>query len=207
VLIAFAIPLNRKLDMATFRENMSGNLLPFNSSERHEQITLSHAQLSALDNIETEIHKVQSPVQSLEHKLHPFVTYLVMPLFALTNAGVAIHAGGIGDIFGGLSGIIELSLVLGKVIGIFLFTWLCVKIGLGELPARIKWVHIIGVGLLGGMGFTMSLFIANLAFASPLLLDPAKIGILTGSLLAGILGYILLNLTLDKSPIKENARN
>jgi NhaA family Na+:H+ antiporter len=122
-----------------------------------------------------------------------------MPVFALTNAGVVFKASGIGEIFIHLSGTIELSLILGKVIGIFLFTWLSVKLGIGALPPTVKWIHILGLGFLGGMGFTMSLFISNLAFSGPLLLDPAKIGILTGSLIAGILGYIILSITLDKS--------
>ena len=121
-----------------------------------------------------------------------------MPLFALTNAGVIIQATGISSFFTSLSGKIEISLILGKVLGIFLFTWLSVKLGISVLPNTIKWVHILGLGLLGGMGFTMSLFIANLAFTDPVFLNPAKIGILTGSLIAGVLGYLVLNLTLDK---------
>ena len=121
-----------------------------------------------------------------------------MPLFALANAGVVIEASGIASIFSSLSGTIEVSLIIGKVLGILFFTWLSVKLGVAVLPQAVKWVHILGLGFLGGMGFTMSLFIANLAFADEQFLNPAKIGVLTGSLIAGILGYMLLNLSLKR---------
>ena len=199
VLIAFSIPMNRKIDVGTFRARMDDNLQVFCPTEDcSNKITLSKEQLASIDNMEDELIRVQSPVQSLEHTLHHFITYIVMPLFALTNAGVIIQATGISSFFTSLSGKIEISLILGKVLGIFLFTWLSVKLGISVLPNTIKWVHILGLGLLGGMGFTMSLFIANLAFTDPVFLNPAKIGILTGSLIAGILGYLVLNLTLDK---------
>ena len=198
VMIAFTIPMNPRTRFATFKQRMLTNLNVFESAEDGEWKTLTKQQLQAIDNIEEDIKHVQSPVQSLEHTLHHFVTFVVMPLFALTNAGVVFKASGIDDFFSDLSGTIELSLILGKVVGVFLFTWLSVKIGFGVLPAKVKWVHILGLGFLGGMGFTMSLFISNLAFSGPLLLNPAKIGILTGSLIAGILGYIVLNITLKK---------
>jgi len=204
VLIAFSIPMRRKIDVLTFRKRMDDNLKIFcPGDDCSNKITLTGGQLAAIDNMENELVQVQSPVQSLEHTLHRFVTFFVMPLFALTNAGVVFHASGFSDFFGELSGTIELSLILGKVIGISFFTWLSVKIGIGVLPANVKWIHIIGLGFLGGMGFTMSLFISNLAFSRPLLLDPAKIGILTGSLIAGILGYIVLNATLKKEKVLD----
>ncbi len=203
VLIAFSIPMNRKIDVGTFRDRMDNNLEVFCPAGCSDKITLTKEQLASIDNMEEELVRVQSPVQSLEHTLHYFVTFIVMPLFALANAGVIIKATGITSIFSSLSGTIELSLILGKVLGIFLFTWLSVKLGIGILPGKVKWVHIIGLGLLGGMGFTMSLFIANLAFTNVMFLNPAKIGILTGSLLAGVLGYIVLNLTLERNKTNE----
>jgi NhaA family Na+:H+ antiporter len=199
VMIAFSIPMNPRTKLSTFKDRMVNNLHAFAPVQNKDRMTLTKEQLMAIDNMEQEIEYVQSPVQKLEHTLHHFVTYVVMPVFALTNAGVVFKASGIGEIFIHLSGTIELSLILGKVIGIFLFTWLSVKLGIGALPPTVKWIHILGLGFLGGMGFTMSLFISNLAFSGPLLLDPAKIGILTGSLIAGILGYIILSITLDKS--------
>jgi NhaA family Na+:H+ antiporter len=195
VLIAFTIPINRKIRINTFRNRIDCNLQQFYTEDTDDKKTLNHHQLDAIDNMETEITKVQSPLQSLEHTLHGFVTYLVMPIFALANAGVAF-SGSFADIFSALSLQIEVSLVLGKVVGIFLFSYLSVKLGIAVLPVNTKWINIIGLGLLGGMGFTMSLFIANLAFTSPEHLDPAKIGILIGSFIAGVVGFFILRASL-----------
>jgi NhaA family Na+:H+ antiporter len=124
--------------------------------------------------------------------LHPWVAYLIVPLFALANAGVALD----GD-FGAVVtepvtlGVL-LGLFVGKQVGITACTWLGVRSGLMSLPAGIGWRHIHGVACIAGIGFTMSLFIANLAFGEGQLLDDAKIGIFSASLLAGVLGYVLL---------------
>lgn len=198
VLIAFSIPANRKIKLSVFRNRIEHNLVQFCDDRSHDPVTLTHKQLAAIDNIEVEIKKVQSPLQELEHNLNGFVTFIVMPIFALTNAGVTFKGGDVGFI-NPLSMDIELSLILGKVSGIFLFTWLSVKTGIAELPANVKWVHILGLGFLGGMGFTMSLFISNLAFGAEALLNPAKIGILVGSFIAGVTGYIVLRSSLKIS--------
>ena len=202
VLIAFTIPISRKIKLITFYKRMDDNLVQFcEGVEKSTSLTLSNKQLVAIDNMEDEIEHVQSPVQRLEHTLHGFVTFIVMPVFALSNAGVdLLHMEHFRDLFHSLSGHIELSLVVGKVAGIFLFTWLSVKTGIALLPANVRWVHILGLGFLGGMGFTMSLFISNLAFTQATLLNPAKIGILVGSLFAGIIGYFLLRSTLITVP-------
>ncbi|MBN1950646.1 MAG: Na+/H+ antiporter NhaA [Bacteroidales bacterium] len=202
VLIAFAIPVKRKIAMHTFKKRMDKNLEVFCIDGSNEKITLSGNQLIALDNMEEEIYHVQSPVQNLEHTLHHFVTFFIMPIFALANAGVELGNVSPGGLLTGLSGNIELSLILGKVLGILLFTWLAVRLGIGSLPGIITWKHILGLGFLGGMGFTMSLFISNLAFVNEGMLVQAKIGILMGSLLAGILGYVLLWFSL-REPKRE----
>ncbi len=199
VLIAFTIPINRKIRIATFRQGIDCNLQQFNTDSTttvDDKKPLNHEQLAAIDNMQTEIKKVQSPLQYLEHFLHGFVTFIVMPVFAIANAGVAFH-GSIADVFSSLSLQIEVSLIFGKVLGILLFSYLSVKLGIAVLPKNTKWMNIIGLGLLGGMGFTMSLFIADLAFVSSHHLDPAKIGILIGSLISGIAGYIVLRKTLN----------
>lgn len=203
VLIAFTIPMKRSIRLGRFKDTIQRNLDSFCASPtENSKLTLKHDQLAAIDNMEAEILRVQSPVQRLEHNMHKFVTYVVMPLFALTNAGVVLRSASIANVFSDLSGIIELSLVVGKMLGIFLFSWIAVKLGLASLPARVKWSHIISLGFLGGMGFTMSLFISNLAFSSEALLNPAKIGILTGSLIAGVIGYVSLYFTLQKNEDK-----
>lgn len=196
VLIAFTIPIYRKIQVSTFKNRIDCNLQQFHGDDKEDKTTtLNHHQLAAIDNMESEMHKVQSPLQYLEHTLHGFVTFLVMPVFALANAGVAFH-GSFADVFSALSLQIEVSLVLGKVLGILIFAYLSVKLGIAVLPTNTKWINIVGLGLLGGMGFTMSLFIANLAFVSPEHLDPAKIGILIGSLISGVAGYFILRSTL-----------
>jgi NhaA family Na+:H+ antiporter len=136
----------------------------------------------------------ESPLEKLEHILVNPVNYFIMPLFALANTNIKFEDGmleglqtpvGLGIIFG---------LVFGKPLGITLLSWLSVKIGISDLPAGASWLHIVGVGMLGGIGFTMSVFIALLSFAGQeLILAEAKFSILTGSILSGILGCIMLN--------------
>ena len=156
--------------------------------------------MTAIENLEADIYKIQSPLQRLEQSLHGFVTYFVMPLFALTNAGVVFSGSLESQFFNPLTMNIEISLLLGKVLGIFTFTWLSVKLGISALPSNIKWIHVLGIGFIGGMGFTMSLFISNLAYMDQLLINQAKAGILMGSLIAAIVGYFFLKRTLSKAP-------
>ncbi len=198
VLIAFTIPLRRKIKIPAFKHRMNENLQEFSGKAGTYKITLNKAQLAAIDNMEDEIEKVQSPLQFLEFKLHGFVAYLIMPLFALANAGVIIHALSIEEIFSSLSFNIELSMVAGKLTGIFLFSWISIKAGIASLPENTKWIHMIGLSLLGGVGFTISLFISNLAFTDPGLISDAKIGIIIASLVSGFLGFLVLRLSLTK---------
>lgn len=134
----------------------------------------------------------ESPLQRLEHALHPWVIYLILPIFALANAGV--HLGGeIGPALLNPVGMgIVAGLVIGKTIGISLFSWLAVRLKLAQIPEGVHWRHLIGAAMLAGIGFTMSLFIANLAFGDGEALTAAKIGIITASLLAGAMGGLLL---------------
>lgn len=127
-----------------------------------------------------------SPVEGLEHALHPWVAYLILPIFALANAGVSF--GGGGGAGGDVSLGIIAGLVLGKPIGVLLFSWLATRTGMADLPGGVRWMHILGVGLLAGIGFTMSLFIAGLAFPDAQLLAASKTGILVASVVAAVLG-------------------
>ena len=133
---------------------------------------------------------MQSPAQRLEHALHPWSTYLILPIFALANAGVQLRFD--MSLFGPISIGILLGLVIGKPLGITLFSWLAIRLGLAELPRNVSWRELFSASWLAGIGFTMSLFIANAAFSDPKLLDQAKIGILFASLLAGIIGFVLM---------------
>jgi NhaA family Na+:H+ antiporter len=135
----------------------------------------------------------ESALDRTESRIHPWVSYLVIPVFAVANAGVevsgsALHAAVTSEIALGIG----LGLVVGKPLGIFLAAWLAVRAHIADLPEAIGWSHIAGAGLLGGIGFTVSLFITALAFDTPVLIDDAKIGIFTGSIVSGLLGLAWL---------------
>jgi NhaA family Na+:H+ antiporter len=149
----------------------------------------NQAQVAA-QTLETVADRMQSPAQRLEHSLLPWTTYLILPIFALANAGVVLEFD--QRLFGMVSVGIVLGLVLGKAIGITLFAWVAVRLNLADLPSNVSLRQIFSASWLAGIGFTMSLFIAGNAFkGNPDLLDEAKAGILVASLLAGIVGYLL----------------
>ena len=157
---------------------------------------LNKQQLEALDNLEVYYSKVHSPLQSLEHRMHGFTSFFVMPVFAIANAGVLLSAAPGESVIGPLSINLALALILGKVLGIIIFAWFGIRLKITALPPGTRWIHMVGLGLLGGIGFTMSMFISSLAYKDAGLLNHAKIGILIGSLVAGVLGYFVLKYTL-----------
>jgi NhaA family Na+:H+ antiporter len=161
-----------------------------NSSRDHGTTT---SQRSLLQAMETAVHHAEAPLQRMEHSLEYPVAYVIMPLFALANAGVLI--GGGSNLSHPVSLGIIAGLVLGKQLGITLFTWLNVRMGLATLPDGVTWAHIYGASWLAGIGFTMSLFIANLAFGLSPLLNTAKVGILTASVIAGVGGWLILRIS------------
>ncbi len=135
---------------------------------------------------------VQAPLQKMEHKLHTWAAFVIIPIFALANAGVALNLNALaGETFPVAIGIMA-GLLIGKPAGLFGATWLAARMGIISLPNGITWRHIAGLSCLGGMGFTMSLFVATLAFGSGQLLETAKLAILLASLIAGIVGFVLL---------------
>jgi Na+:H+ antiporter, NhaA family len=144
-----------------------------------------------------------SPLERLEHVLQNPVNFFIMPLFALANTNIKFEASMLNGLTSPLGIGIILGLVLGKSLGITTFSFLAVKSGLSALPARSSWKHIFGVSLLGGIGFTMSVFIALLSFGEPLIQTEAKFAILTASILAGFLGYQYLNLLYRKKKKQE----
>jgi NhaA family Na+:H+ antiporter len=133
-----------------------------------------------------------APVVRVEATLHPWVAYGIMPLFALANAGVSLQGLALGDPASrAVSAGIAVALVVGKPLGIVLAAWLAVKSGIAALPAAVSWRGLLLVGLLGGIGFTMSIFIANLSFADPDLVASAKLAVLIGSAVAGLSGLLI----------------
>jgi len=202
VLGAFAIPVRSRIDPELFIARVREYLNQFDQPVTERTIILSPEQQSAVEAIEREALRVQSPLQRLEHQLHYFVAFFVMPIFALANAGVALGGeGGLNWTSRVIWGV-ALGLLIGKPLGITLFSWLAVRLGLAQLPQGINFVHIVGVGFLGGIGFTMALFIAGLAFRGDEL-NYAKLGILAGSALAGAIGFMMLRIWTKPQPHLE----
>ena len=203
VALAFIVPAKRSINLSVFNRATRANLKTFERSDHNEHLLLSKQQLEALDNLEVYYKKVHSPLQYLEHRMHGFTSYVVMPVFALANAGVLLSASPAEPVMGPLSLNIALALVLGKVTGIITFAWLGIRMRLTALPTGTRWMHMVGLGVLGGIGFTMSMFISSLAYSDAGLLNHAKIGILLGSLVAGVLGYVILRYSLKPEIEKQ----
>nr|WP_321410609.1 Na+/H+ antiporter NhaA [uncultured Carboxylicivirga sp.] len=205
VLIAFTIPARPKVTEDDFISRIKKGIDKFERTRNDNPLILSSDQLYAINAVEYNVSKVQSPLQRLEHQFHGFIGLFVLPVFALSNAGVSLyaHEGG-EEIFTSLSLAIAFSLVFGKAIGITFFSWLAVRFGFAIKPKSSSWLSFLGLALLGGIGFTMSIFIASLGFKdSPELLNQAKIGIFVGSIIAGVAGYIILKFSLKKDEEKS----
>ncbi len=142
----------------------------------------------------------KSPLHSMEHALTPYVYFFIVPVFAFANAGVVLSGLSLSDLADPLPLGIILGLVLGKQVGVFGVTWLIVKTGIARLPHGANWMHVYGVACLAGIGFTMSLFIGGLSFDNPELMNHVRLGVLGGSLVSGVLGFVVLMLA---SPASE----
>lgn len=200
VLIAFCVPSTPVFAPGKYVKSIRRAISHFHMEDDESldrRSMLSHDQLDWLKQIESASDKVVSPLQDLEDSLHPLVNYLIIPLFAFANAGISFAGIGLSSVVSGLSLAIICGLVVGKFVGIFTFSWVAVKLGLTPMPKGSDWRMIMGVSALGGIGFTVSLFIANLSFdgmgaAGVALLNEAKIGIVVGSLLSGLAGCLIL---------------
>jgi len=205
VLVAFCIPATPLYPPKKYIQvirNVIGKFNPQDDDALAEECTiLDKERLNRLKEIESASDKVISPLQDLEDSLYPLVNYLIIPLFAFANAGIVLLGLDPASIFEGVSLAIIAGLVVGKFSGIFVFSWLTIKLGLAPMPYRSNWKMLASVAMLGGIGFTVSLFIANLSFGTmgahgADLLNHAKLGIVVGSILSGIIGYIMLSKTL-----------
>jgi NhaA family Na+:H+ antiporter len=136
----------------------------------------------------------KSPLHAIEHGIAPWVAFLILPLFAFANAGVVLEGVTWADLASPLALGIGGGLFLGKQAGVFGATWVAVRLGAGRLPDHVGWAQICGVACLAGIGFTMSLFIGSLSFADPALMNEVRLGVLTGSILSAVTGYIVLRL-------------
>jgi NhaA family Na+:H+ antiporter len=195
VLGAFSVPARPKYDPALFSQHVRETISDFDDSLDAGQSIMTNEKLRGIvHSLESGALQVQTPLQRLEHAWHLPVAYLVIPIFALFNAGIPLKLDNLGEaLMQPVTLGVMLGLVVGKVVGIASACWIAIRLGVATLPAGTRFVQIIGVSLLAGIGFTMSIFIAELGFVNqPELLVMAKTGILFASLIAGVTGYIWL---------------
>ncbi|MCO5166466.1 MAG: Na+/H+ antiporter NhaA [Planctomycetes bacterium] len=179
------------------------DLLASSAGRQH----LDHRQLVMIEAVEEEIARARPPLLRLERRMGPLVSLFVLPVFALANAGVPLGRGLLDGLLDPVFLGVALGLLVGKPLGICAFSWVAVRLRLGELPGGATWRQLAGVGVLAGIGFTMSLFIAGLAFpGAPGLQDAAKVGVLAASFVAALLGVVLLGLTAGPAPAAARAR-
>jgi len=204
VIAAMAIPTRPKLMPEGFTFHTKNLLEEYDNYCCVKNDGLHEKQKAILQNIKDKVDAVSSPASKLEHSLHLSVSLVVIPLFALANAGISIDFSSIGStILEPVSLGIIAGLILGKVIGIAGTAWVAIKLGIAKLPENSTMMQVFGVAFLGGIGFTMSIFVADLAFAgNDALIFQAKVGILFASLCAGLVGYFLLR-TMSRTPIDE----
>lgn len=192
VLLAFTIPIRRRLNVKLFSDRLRSisNKIIHLSDAAADRHLLTKDEMKCIDDLSFE---VRSPLQHLEHKLHGIIAYFILPVFALANSGVVISTN--HDFNFPLMINIAISLFVGKFVGVALFSYLGVKLKITELPAKVNFKQILGIASIAGVGFTMSIFIDNLAFYGDLLsINAVKVGIIIGSLTSGIVGYTILRL-------------
>lgn len=193
VLLAFAIPISSKIDEKKFIEKTKESLDEFEKNMDPIPV-LNHHQIDALEGIAYGYDKVQNPLVRLEHNLHGLSAFFIMPLFAFSNAGVLIDFSTVDANLMIVLGVV-FGLLIGKPIGIFGFTYLATKLKIVKKPDDISWFDVIAVGFLGGIGFTMSIFITHLAFDSEAVIAAVKLGIFVASFIAAIIGVLLILLS------------
>ncbi|MDE6085337.1 MAG: Na+/H+ antiporter NhaA [Muribaculaceae bacterium] len=209
VLVAFCVPATPVFAPKKYIMKIRSSIAKFRAEDDElleRKSILTKEQMNYLKEVESASDKVISPLQELEDSLHPLVNYFILPLFAFANAGIYLLDMNPASIFEGISLAIICGLVIGKFVGILSFSWLTIKFKLAPMPEKSNWKMLSSVSMLGGIGFTVSLFIANLSFGSMGehgldLLNHAKLGIVVGSVLAGVLGFIVLHFTLPRQAV------
>jgi NhaA family Na+:H+ antiporter len=199
VLLAMTIPARATYNAYSFISTTGSIIQSFPHKEFSVMCT-DPEQIDDIKKLEYALGNINTPLQKLVDAIHPTVSFFIIPLFALANAGVDLRNLSLTEhVFNPVFFGIALGLFLGKQVGITLASWLAVKIGIARLPAGVNWMHMYGMGILGGIGFTMSLFIANLAFVDSALMEKAKIAIFSGSILSAVVGLLFLALYYSKS--------
>lgn len=193
IMVAMLVPVRALIDPSDFLARSRKRLGELEQTELTPDSMLhDRAQLEALDDMYLAANDMIPAGIALEERLHPIVSFIILPLFALFNAGVALDARAVDVLPQPVTLGVIFGLFVGKQIGITAFSWLAIKTGRARMPKGTTWGMIYGASLLAGVGFTMSLFVSDLAFNSAMLLMEAKIGILIGSLLSGVLGFLVL---------------
>lgn len=192
VIAALTIPANVKIQDKQFVVKMKALTNDFEMSTPNNVSFLTHEQLHIIERIRFYSKAALTPLQRLEHAMHPLVAFVVMPIFALANAGITFSGSFTENMLSQVSLGVIFGLALGKFIGIVTMSKILVKLKLAALPEGLNWRHIYGAALLAGVGFTMSLFITDLAFVSPMHIIQAKIGIFIASIFCGIGGFLVL---------------
>jgi NhaA family Na+:H+ antiporter len=204
VLVAMTVPARSWINPSEFLVRARQAIADFEAACFIAPSILSNEpQQQATQQLEKLCEEVETPMTHFQHRLNPWVAYGILPIFAFANAGIPLLHG-LGEAFTSREtwGVIA-GLVIGKPVGIVLFSWLAVRIGIAVKPRAIAWPHVAGVGVLGGIGFTISLFVSELAFRDHDVADAARVGILFGSITAGVLGYLVLSAVLP--PPREDA--
>ena len=206
VIVAFFVPATLKNGTGYYLERIRNNVGKFpviEVDELHNTIVLTNEQIHTLKSIESAADKMISPLQDLEDNLHTLINYVVVPLFAFANAGIILSGVGLGDVFSGVSLAVMLGLVVGKFAGVFSFSWLAIRLRIVSLPSGASWSSFASICMVCGIGFTVSMFIADLSYAGlgadgGALLSQAKLGVLVGSVISAVLGCLLLHKTLPR---------
>lgn len=195
VLAAFMIPADVKIKESVLVARITKHLNRFKQADPNDNIpTLTNKQLHILERVNSDTEKAIPPLQRLEHAMHPFVTFVIIPIFALANAGVSVLDIEMEQLFSTNVALgVALGLLVGKVVGVVGFTWLCAKLKIAPFPNGMNMRNLLGLGLLASIGFTMSLFITELAFVNPEYKVQAKVGIFVASIIGGVLGYYVLS--------------
>ena len=207
VITAFCIPATLKNGTGHYLERIRENVSKFpviDIDDRHNTIVLTNSQIHTLKSIESAADKMISPLQDLEDNLHGLINFFIIPLFAFANAGIDMSQMSFGSLFSGVGLAVMIGLVVGKFLGVFSFSWIAIKLKIVQLPAHTTWKAFASVCVVCGIGFTVSMFIADLSYAGlgaegASLLAQAKLGVLCGSVISAILGSILLNKTLPEA--------
>ena len=205
VIVAFCIPATLRRGTGHYLERIRTNIQQFpviEVDDQHNTIVLTNQQINVLKSIESAADKMISPLQDLEDNLHFLINYIVIPLFAFANAGIDLSEMSIGSLFSGVGLAVMLGLVLGKFLGVLSFSWIAVKLRYVSLPANTTWKAFASVCVVCGIGFTVSMFIADLSYAGveggAALLNQSKLAVLSASVISAVLGCVLLNKTLPE---------